>query len=1135
MNGEFDVLVCHFDPCEKNWIQPDGWRGQDSVTCPHCETEYEPKTLKCQKKGFSTREKAGEWRARNLAKRADEAKLYNGFTLEHGQYGDQLEEVNAKTPSPSDEAANLRIAGTEDLLEAHHATERRGETVDPSLEDTIVGDRNRFETLNEYRIQQRSDAFEAQADAIAGNVVTLEDQLEGEYGFFDGDDDRRLTDPDPVECEPEIDETGEPEQALEIRPTPPEQQRLDTITAEVTPTVSEWLPVVLEDLLPHVASAADAIDAEHGGLTASQLASVLADRGVTDGRASYASVLASYTKKYHDTDLDEREFIGDNYERHQQNREWGKTALTSLGTGRNALGLGHDDLAKTVVPVLQATDSRPELVVRFDGQQWLESTHAGTRRKTLATLRALADAVGITIVTSPRVHRILESSHPEFADCVTQVAMSGRQPEETEHAANDCDKGAIYTDLELMDKRAGKLKILTHLERNPGATVKDLAHDDENGLSKGSIRPYIDSLCDNHGYVAVDTRGTENTMTLTERGEVAASMITYDGRVVHPNQESVFATFNDPDKSEPSSESDSVTETNSQSASTVYGTANGMGDGDDGVPAEAALADTGDPAEAGYVQLLPKVADSSWPLHARVTAADARDGVNLNDYPVERWDDGRVTYVSCMEDHLTVSTQYGGTIPTLVRLATALLGDKLWSTVLTPSALGDELEHCFGDAVNTTREAYDHLVRAAQVGWLSEDERAYDKLKDRYAGVRSVLLGKLGELDDLEEDERGDLIRRAHGLLMSATALYDAIGVDISIEVRVPDPNNLNDSQFCRFLSEISTRQASYGMHSLERNFWEEDSMKRKSAMGREIDPSDPNAHLRASWVISGPGITGHAEQIRGAIAARDDDRLDDRTDYDPVELEVPVTDVSDYSSMRHAVETVLEKKNLCPARESEAMRRTVRLFEAYTGSPFDVVDALTALTRSKRPGDVTISDVEHALAALPGDRLLPSLSAPTPGKILKAILAADGPIGRSDILECVGCSGVTYDKHVDRIAAFDILQRVDGRKWTVAIAPWYVPETDATKPGYEDGSVSINTTTVDGVLFDALEELGYDLGDPELIDAFGQPLDRVALIGAIGPWIDDWLDVLTPLLKPKPDAVQRFDHNVVTLGEKPD
>ncbi|APX98586.1 hypothetical protein [Natronorubrum daqingense] len=1131
MSGDFDVLQCAGD-CNQPWIQPEGWRTQDSVACPNCGSEHTSKKVKTLKR-LPTREAAGEWRARYLAKRAGEAKSYNDLTLERGQYEDQGDLVEDRMPAVSSDALELDIASVGEQLESHYATDAdRTDTVTASLEDTIVGHKKRFEKLNEYRIEQFQDEtrkFESLAGEVLGNAVSLDDHLETYYSEADSDE-RTLNDPEPTAVEPDTPEFDI--QSLVLQPTPPAQQRLDTITATVPPTVSDWLPAALEDLLPQVVRAVtELVDDFDGEIEPARVADLLASEyGVSDVRNGFASVLATYAREYHDVDLAERNISESTREYHEHNREWARSALTQIGTGRNALGVTHEDLTSTIVPILRASDVTPEFVVRFDGEQWTDSDHASTRRKTLTALEQLAMAGNVTIVTSPRVARTLDSSHPEFVDRVTQTNMPGRQPTEIDSAANVSDEGSIYAELELMDKRAGKLSILKHLDRNPGAMVKDLSNDADIDLARGSIRPYIDSLEDDHGFVSVDGRGVENTIELSARGDVAAGLITDEHRVVHPDQETVFATFDQPEQSDSPSDSGVVTETPSQSASTVYGTADGMGGGGAGRTAEGALADTGDAAADGYVQWLPKVAGSSWPLHARITAADARDGVNMNDYPVERWEDGRVAYVSCMEDHLTLTTQYGGTIPTLVRLATALLDDDLWSTVLTPSALGDELENCFGETVD---ETHDYLVRAAQIGWLSEDEHAYDLFKDRYAAVRATLLKKLGKLDELDQDERTTLIERAHGLLMSATALYDAIGVDISIEIRVPEPNDLNESQFCRFISEVVTRQSSYGMHSLERNFWEPDSHKRTTAMAREVDPSDPKAHLRASWVVSGPGITDLSEQIRSSIVARDDERLDDRTDYDPVELEIPVTETSDYAATRHAVETVLEKKNLCPARESDAMRRTVRLFEAYTNSAFDVVDALTALARSNRPGEVTIADIETALGALSADRLLPTLNAPTPGKILKAVLVADGPIGRSDILERVGCSGETYRKHCDRLEALSLLTRVDGRKWSATVAPWYVPETDDTKPGTE--RVTVGSTTVDGVLFDALDSLGYNLGDPTLIDAFQRPLDRGKLIASVGAWIDDWIAVLASLLKPNPDAIGRFKHDVVTIGEKPD
>ncbi len=63
------------------------------------------------------------------------------------------------------------------------------------------------------------------------------------------------------------------------------------------------------------------------------------------------------------------------------------------------------------------------------------------------------------------------------------------------------------------------------------------------------IRPVTDTLESDHGYVDVDRRGTENTMSLSERGKAAAAgLITDDHRVVHPAQEMVFAAFDQPSR-----------------------------------------------------------------------------------------------------------------------------------------------------------------------------------------------------------------------------------------------------------------------------------------------------------------------------------------------------------------------------------------------------------------------------------------------------------------------------------------------------------------------------------------------------------------------------------------------------------
>ena len=58
---------------------------------------------------------------------------------------------------------------------------------------------------------------------------------------------------------------------------------------------------------------------------------------------------------------------------------------------------------------------------------------------------------------------------------------------------------------------------------------------------------------------------------------------------------------------------------------------------------------------------------------------------------------------------------------------------------------------------------------------------------ERFGEIRQLLLSKLAGIEDADATEWSDLCRGAHGLLASATHLYPAVGVDVTIYVRVPD------------------------------------------------------------------------------------------------------------------------------------------------------------------------------------------------------------------------------------------------------------------------------------------------------------------------------------------------------------
>jgi hypothetical protein len=242
--------------------------------------------------------------------------------------------------------------------------------------------------------------------------------------------------------------------------------------------------------------------------------------------------------------------------------------------------------------------------------------------------------------------------------------------------------------------------------------------------------------------------------------------------------------------------------------------------------AEEWLADTGEASEDGYTPWLdgPNGRLDAWETHERLLAGRRVEGVTLVDAPIEAFDDGKVTYKSCFNDHAQVVGQWGGPLPTLVRIASALFHDDNWSKLLTPSAIGGEFEELYDGALD---DAIENVLQfGAQVGWFGEEQRDYHGLRDRLCEVRRLLLSKLPEATAGSSDKWERLCRMAHGLLASATHLYRAAGIDVTIHIRVPDTKKLKagDQRYGAFLDLFKhtvPKNAAYGVHSVYRMLFE--------------------------------------------------------------------------------------------------------------------------------------------------------------------------------------------------------------------------------------------------------------------------------------------------------------------------
>lgn len=141
------------------------------------------------------------------------------------------------------------------------------------------------------------------------------------------------------------------------------------------------------------------------------------------------------------------------------------------------------------------------------------------------------------------------------------------------------------------------------------------------------------------------------------------------------------------------------------------------------------------------------------------------------------------------------------------------------------------------------------------------------KSSERFGEIRRLLLSKLAGIEDADATEWSDLCRGAHGLLASATHLYQAVGVDVTIYVRVPDTKKLRSDDrryqdFLDFFSHTVRKNASYGIHSVYRMLYEDRVDKLKHRMGVEFD-ADATADLTASWMISGPTASTFRDDVQ--------------------------------------------------------------------------------------------------------------------------------------------------------------------------------------------------------------------------------------------------------------------------------
>jgi DNA-binding MarR family transcriptional regulator len=890
----------------------------------------------------------------------------------------------------------------------------------------------------------------------------------------------------------------------------------------VGPQANDWVPAALEELLPSLAEAVHRIADGHPNLTVDprsvhRLGCYLQQVGVDAFGGVYPSLLASYAVRFYDCEIDD-----DTVLRTDQHREYLEGLrddivddLVGFCSRRGLYDAGVDDLDDGPLRLLALGDVTPRITIELDAEAWRCTDHRETRQRSLDALAALSRECHVDLVVPPSLYAYLDRRHPEWcdahlatADYLTDEHTTRQRPPDSGDATELQEAWAAVREFQ---SQGGRVRLLANVPADEGCEERDLVQDTEVDLAESSVTAYLGDL-ETAGLLTVDRRGRYNEVHLTPLGRATQELVTPEYRLRHPAQTDLVGMH-----LTPAPQRSEGTVCPADPASTMEGE-----DGPADPSAEAWLTSTSDAGDRGFVQWLGD-ADGPrqvrpWDLHRRLLAPDRVDGVNLVDDPVREFEDGRVSYLSCFEDEALAVAQWGGSLVTLVRLATTLFSPKAFNKLLTPSALGDEFRNVFDGDLD---DVLGTLQQRTQIGWLREEQLEYDEFRSRFLGVRAHLLERLGELaNSTDYEKRAALFEDAHGFLTCATHLYRAVGIDLTITLRFPDTETLlrkDDvrEDFQQFVRHTVPKQGAYGVHSAYRCMFESREDKVNFAMSPEVDPEDPAATPTTSWIFAGPSISSAEEVVRDALeATAEDDQLDDRS-HDPISFDIPVAVANTYAGIRHVVEQFAERKAFDADRGSRDLRHLVRVLLAVTGrgvlhgSPYDVAEAMLHVASATEFGQhIQVRDLEHGLAQLPAARLLPDLP-PSVGKIVQVLLRADDPLGRSTIVERAGISGSTYDRRIGELAAFDFVERTDDRKWRGHLSPWFVREGDRRHP---DPEVDVEWLGFRGVLWNVLERGEGEVCDEEVLDALGGgKVDCRALRDAV-EWLDSWWEVLETL-----------------------
>jgi len=790
-----------------------------------------------------------------------------------------------------------------------------------------------------------------------------------------------------------------------LQPNPSKQP--DLVLENVTPARRDWLPDLLEGLLPWMVDAVQEVAERHDPkLLHTPRTGVVPEilvegYGVEAVSGWYAYGAAEFTARLGQKPREEWP------SRQSDDRPSALDTLVKVGMGYDELNTDIGHLETGPVQLIAIAQSTPRVSLLLDDSAW-RNTQRDQRKRGLETISILSKTCMIDLVASPSLEKFLENRHPGWVD--TYLTESTNTPPTDNSTSvsvdSEVDPQSVFKTLRDFTPGGGRLRLLAAVPSEEGKSrkVRDLKTDSRIDLSPGTIGRYYLELEEEHGFITVDGReqyDRHNSVTLTPTGRYAQSLLTEDFQIRHPQQSRLTDDLTAPP----------------QLHTGIVSRATPTHPIEKGQPFEACLG-----ANAGGIgqpSIRKLSLDSCWlseqDLVDRFAASKCARGVSLVNDQISEFDDGRATYLGYSEEEVHVAVQWGDPIPTLVRLGTTLLSERAFDQILTPSRV---------DPLLSGTTALDTLRLGRQIGWLSDTERNYDDLRKRYEQVGTSLLSRLGSRNESTETW-SRLCSEAHGFLATATNLYDVAGFDLTVHVRVPDTDQLtrDKARYNRFISFIKNtvpKNAAYRGNSAPRMLLEKDGDKLGYRLPVDIDDTDRDADLTTDWVITGPDVTSFRDDLVEAfdsVSIREQVATGVETG---IRIPIEVATGNTYSNLQQTVETLLNR--LGRVTDDSLDVPTVTRFYLFafgntthktlTCSPFDIGEALIAADRLAPPDDpLTTPILARGLGAVASKKIYPWLP-PTAREFMRVLFEADTPLKRSEILDAADLSETSYNRH---------------------------------------------------------------------------------------------------------------------------